>query len=75
MSDKNTAKIDGIDVEIKDEKTILERAPLEKVAVMNELNAYKHNDFWHCMDTKRDKTVLDNLWNTKNANWAINWAN
>ena len=57
---------------IKDEKTILERAPLEKVAIMNELNAYKHNDFWHCMDTKRDKDRLEEIYYSGKVPWIIN---
>ena len=57
---------------IKDEKTILERAPLEKVAIMNEFNAYKHNDFWHCMDTKRDKDRLEEIYYSGKVPWIIN---
>ena len=57
---------------IKDEKTILERAPLEKVAIMKELNAYKHNDFWHCMDTKRDKDRLEEIYYSGKVPWIIN---
>ena len=43
---------------IKNDKTYLEREPLEKMCKLNNLIAYKHNDFWQCVDTKRD---LDKL--------------
>jgi len=43
---------------IKNDQTFLEREPVELLTKKNQLVAYKHNDFWHCMDTKRD---MDNL--------------
>ena len=54
---------------IKDDSTILERDPLENVANQNELMAYKHNGFWQCMDTKRDKDLLEHLWTKNQAPW------
>jgi len=54
---------------VQDDSTILEREPLENVAKRNELMAYKHNGFWQCMDTKRDKDFLENLWKNKQAHW------
>jgi len=54
---------------IDGDKTILEREPLEKIAAMGELMAYKHEGFWQCMDTKRDRDLLEELWNTGNAPW------
>jgi len=54
---------------IKDDSTILEREPLETVASQGELMAYKHNGFWQCMDTKRDKDFLENLWEKMEAPW------
>ena len=44
---------------IKGDKTFLEREPLEKLSKKNELIAYKHNNFWQCMDTLRDKIILE----------------
>ncbi len=41
------------------DKTVLERSPLEKICKINKLGAYKHKGFWHCMDTLRDKEVLE----------------
>jgi len=54
---------------IKDDLTILEKEPLENCAKMNELMAYKHNGFWQCMDTKRDKDFLEELWTKNQAPW------
>jgi len=54
---------------IHDDSTILEKSPLEKVAQLNELVAYKHHGFWQCMDTKRDKDNLDELWGSNKAPW------
>ena len=54
---------------LKDDQTILERSPLEKLAKTNQLNAYKHNGFWHCMDTKRDKDRLEEIWSSGKIPW------
>ena len=54
---------------IQGDSSILEKEPLEKVAEMGELMAYKHEGFWQCMDTKRDKDSLDELWRTNRAPW------
>ena len=44
---------------IENDKTMFEREPLEKAARLGQLKAYKHNGFWQCMDTLRDKEVLE----------------
>lgn len=44
---------------LKNDKTILEREPLENIAKKKQLSAYKHNGFWQCVDTKRDKENLE----------------
>ena len=54
---------------IKDDKTILERDPLELASKKGELYAYKHYGFWHCMDTKRDKDNLEQLYIGEKAPW------
>lgn len=46
---------------IKDDKTFLEKEPLEKVAKKGQLCAFKHSGFWQCMDTKRDKDKLEEI--------------
>lgn len=55
---------------INGEKTMLEET-LEELVINNELNAYKHNGFWQCMDTQRDKALLENLWNDEKAKWKV----
>jgi glucose-1-phosphate cytidylyltransferase len=54
---------------IKGDDTILEKEPLEQAAKMGELMAYQHDGFWQCMDTKRDRDSLENLWETGSAPW------
>ena len=54
---------------IEGDYTILEKDPLERVADMGELMAYQHNGFWQCMDTKRDRDSLEELWKTDQAPW------
>jgi glucose-1-phosphate cytidylyltransferase len=51
--------------------TVLERKPFEKLASDRQLNAYKHNGFWHSMDTLKDKNDLTELWNREKAPWAL----
>ena len=48
---------------------ILEGDPLETLARDGQLMAYKHNGFWQCMDTLRDKIYLNKIWNEGNALW------
>jgi len=56
---------------IDNDYSILEREPLEKAAEMGELMAYFHEGYWQCMDTKRDRDNLEELWNSNRAPWAI----
>jgi glucose-1-phosphate cytidylyltransferase len=56
---------------IADDTTVFEREPLEKMATDGQLFTYKHEGFWKCMDTLRDKTQLNELWEKKNAKWKI----
>ena len=53
------------------DKTILERSPLETLAIEEKLAAFKHNGFWYPMDTLRDKKHLDELWTAKKAPWKV----
>jgi glucose-1-phosphate cytidylyltransferase len=51
---------------LKKDSTFLEKEPLSTLGKIKKLNAYKHNGFWHCMDTIRDKEILEkNLKNYK----------
>ena len=54
---------------LKDEKTVLEKEPLEKLALEGELMAFKHKGFWQCMDNKRDKDYLQKLWDSGSYPW------
>jgi glucose-1-phosphate cytidylyltransferase len=56
---------------IKGDETLLEREPLETVAKMGELMAFKHDDFWQCMDNKRDYELLESLWANNEAPWKL----
>ena len=54
---------------IKDDTTMFERQPMSKLANEGKLMAFKHHGFWKCMDTLRDKIILDKMWNEKKALW------
>ena len=58
--------IDGDDVN-------LANAPLENLAKDGQLMAYKHEGFWQCMDTLRDKEHLESMWNAGHPDWKV-WA-
>jgi len=55
---------------IDGDSTILEKTPLEKAAEMGELMAFQHKGFWQCMDTKRDRDHLEELWRSGAAPWS-----
>jgi glucose-1-phosphate cytidylyltransferase len=54
---------------ISDDSTIWEREPMEAIARQNQMKAYRHHGFWQCMDTLRDKTKLQELWESGKAPW------
>ncbi len=56
---------------IESDSTIFEQTPLQTLAKQGELGAYKHNGFWQCMDTLRDKVRLNEMWNKKEAKWKV----
>ena len=58
--------IDGDDI-------LFEREPLEGLARDGQLMAYRHDSFWQCMDTLRDKVLLEDLWKGGNAPWKT-WS-
>lgn len=57
---------------ITGDQIVFENYPLEKCAHINELVAYKHHGFWQCMDTLREKNLLEELVNKGEAPW-IKW--
>jgi glucose-1-phosphate cytidylyltransferase len=56
---------------IESDSTVFEKYPLQTLAENGELSAYKHTGFWHCMDTLRDKTELNELWDENQAPWKV----
>lgn len=62
LSPKVAALIDG-------DETIWERAPMVALARSDEMRAFKHDGFWHPMDTLRDKMFLEEQWNSGQAKW------
>lgn len=53
------------------DETILERAPLDRLATEHQLMAYRHESFWQPMDTLRDKQLLEGLWASGKAPWLV----
>ena len=53
------------------DNVVFEQEPLENLSKNRQLVAYKHNGFWQCMDTQRDKIKLEKIWKTGNAPWKI----
>ena len=51
--------------------SVLEREPLERLAVAGTLRAYRHEGYWECMDTYKDAVVLNDLWATGGAPWKL----
>ena len=54
---------------LSSDETVLEKEPLEKVASMKELVAFRHEGFWQCMDHKLDKDLLDEMCSKREAPW------
>ena len=54
---------------IKDDQTMLEKEPLEKLTKIGQLMAFEHKGFWKYMDTMRDKILLNKLWKEDDALW------
>lgn len=53
------------------ETCVLERAPLERLATEGKLGIYRHEGFWQCMDTQRDRNRLQSMWEGASAPWCI----
>ena len=54
---------------IKHNQEMFEHKPIEKLSHIGQVKAYKHYDFWQCMDTLREKNYLNNLWLRGEAKW------
>lgn len=55
---------------IDGDDTQFEHEPLERLAADGQLMAYRHHEFWACMDTMRDKVMLEKLWQSGKAPWS-----
>jgi len=58
---------------LKDDTTVWEREPMESLAREGNVSAFKHEGFWHPMDTMYDKSVLENHWASGKAPWKV-WS-
>lgn len=63
----------GVFQYIAGDDTQWEKEPMERLANDGELMAYRHDGFWQCMDTLREKHILEQMWTTGNAPWKT-WA-
>lgn len=56
---------------LKNDSTVFETEPMEKLADDNELMSFKHEGFWQCMDSLREKEILEEMWTKGNAPWKV----
>ncbi len=56
---------------IDGDSTVFEKEPLNRLVEEGQLNAYKHNGFWQCMDTQREKDRLEKMWMSGEAPWKV----
>lgn len=56
---------------LKDDSTVFEKEPMQRLAAEGQLMSYRHTGFWQCMDTQREMTKLEELWQSGNAPWKI----
>lgn len=54
---------------IDGDDTVFEKTPLSRIAKLGELMSYMHTGYWQCMDTKREKDILETLWKAGKAPW------
>jgi len=56
---------------LKDDKTVFEKEPMQELASAGELKGFYHDGFWQCMDTKREKDKLEEMWENGKAPWKV----
>ena len=56
---------------LEGDQTVFETKPLERLVEDGQLMSYRHTGFWQCMDTAREKTLLENLWASGEAPWKV----
>ena len=59
----------GVGAYIDGDATVWEQEPLRRLAREGQLMSYRHTGFWHAMDTLRDRTTLEELWQSGHAPW------
>jgi glucose-1-phosphate cytidylyltransferase len=58
-------------LELLEPGSVLEREPLERLAARGDLRAFRHEGFWHCMDTYKDAVLLNDLWEDGRSPWKL----
>ena len=53
------------------DETVFETKPLEKLVNEGQLMSYRHTGYWQCMDSMREKQILENLWEQRKAPWKV----
>lgn len=56
---------------IDDDSTVWEREPISRLSADGQLLGFRHDGFWSCMDTVREKQLLEELWESGNAPWKV----
>lgn len=56
---------------LKDDSTVFEQEPMQRLAAEGQLMSFHHSGFWQCMDTQRDRGLLENLWRRGKAPWKV----
>ena len=56
---------------VEGDETVWEHGPIERLAKEGQLMGYRHHGFWSCMDTLKEKNILDEIWNSGNAPWSL----
>ena len=56
---------------LEGDQTVFETTPLQKLVEKGELMSYRHTGFWQCMDTAREKELLETLWANGTAPWKV----
>ena len=59
---------------LRDDTTVFEQEPMQRLAKEGQLMSYHHSGFWQCMDTQREMKKLEELWQSGQAPWKI-WNN
>lgn len=63
----------GVDAYIDGDDVMFEHAPLQRLAADGQLMAFRHESFWQCMDTLREKHILQKIWDSGQAPWK-SWS-